>query len=636
MGKTHYIQTPMGAGRAIGQAKGSRSVKTPKMRGSRMTLAQDFIEMVHKLGEKKYEVKKVYRRIQDRELFLSAYSKLYANKGAMTPGVDPNDTVQGMSLTRIDHIIDDLKNNAYQWQPVRRIEIPKKHGTQKRPLGLPVWRDKLLQEVIRTVLEAYYEPQFSEHSHGFRPNKGCHTALREIGTWKGTKWFIEGDIKGCFDHIDFNLLLEIMGRQIKDDRLLKLLKEMLQAGYVHEWQYHTTYSGTPQGGVISPLLANIYLNELDQFIENELIPSYTRGETRKRNPEYERLSGLMRYANQTGNINRYQELERQRRQLPTKEMDDPDYRRLKYVRYADDFILGFIGPHLEALEVKEKVKQFLRTLHLTLSDEKTLITHATTGRARFLNYEIYIAQNNTQLTRHKAQAKLTARAINGVPIFKVPQEVINDWSTRFSKNGKTVHRPYLMECSDYEITQTYDLEFRGLANYYSFAHNICALSKVRYHYLMSLAKTIAAKHKQKLTWVFAKYKPKANGGAHTLRIEVPNPHNPDKPLMATFGDKPLGRNTHVTVKDSQAHFYHGRNELVSRLLANECELCGSSDRIRGHHVHKLAEVKKKYQGREHPPQWAVFMMERNRKVVFVCHRCHTEIHAGRYDGEKVE
>ena len=158
-----------------------------------MTLAQNFIEIVHQLGEKKYEIKKVYRRIQDRELFLSAYSKLYANKGAMTPGIDPHNTVQEMSLTRIDRIIDDLKNDTYQWQPVRRIEIPKKNSSKKRPLGIAVWSDKLLQEVIRTVLEAYYEPQFSEHAHGFRPNKSCHTALREIETWKGTKWFIEGD-----------------------------------------------------------------------------------------------------------------------------------------------------------------------------------------------------------------------------------------------------------------------------------------------------------------------------------------------------------------------------------------------------------------------------------------------------------
>lgn len=217
-----------------------------------MRSAQNYIEIVHDRGKRRLPLQKVYRNIyHNRELFLAAYGKLYANKGAMTKGVDPSDTVQDMTLTRIDRIIDKLKNGTYQWQPVRKTEIPKKDG-RKRPLGIPVWSDKLLQEVIRTVLEAYYEPQFSEHSHGFRPGKGCHTALREIYAWKGTKWFIEGDIKGCFDNIDHDALLEIIGRNIGDYRLLKLLKEMLKVGYLQDWSYHQTYSGTPQGGVLTP------------------------------------------------------------------------------------------------------------------------------------------------------------------------------------------------------------------------------------------------------------------------------------------------------------------------------------------------------------------------------------------------
>lgn len=600
-----------------------------------MRNAQKYIEFVHSKGQNGLPLRRVYYQLLNPELFLMAYGKLYANQGATTKGINPQDTIEGMSLERIDEIIYALKHRTYQWQPVRRTDIPKKDG-KTRPLGIPGWNDKLVQEVVRMILEAYYEPQFSNASHGFRPNRGCHTALWEISTWKGTKWFIEGDIKGCFDHIDHDLLLNLIERQIQDKSLRELLEKMLKVGYLQDWKYHNTYSGTPQGGVLSPILANIYLNELDQFIESELIPAYSRGEIRKRNPEYERLSALMRYAKKRGKIDRYQQLERQRRQLPAKDTYDPNYRRLKYVRYADDFILGFSGPYSEALEIKEKISQFLQTLNLTLSHEKTLITHASQGRARFLNYQIFIAQNNTQLTRHKKQAKLAARAINGVPIFKVPQDVINDQSTCFSQNGKIIHRSYLMECSDYEIIQTYGLEFQGLANYYSLAHNISALSKVRYHYLMSLVRTLAAKHQQKITWVFAKYKPKSAPGAHTLIVQVPNPNNPDKPLIARFGDKPLCRNPHPGIKDPIAHFYHGRNELVRRLLANECELCGSSEKIRGHHVRKLADVKKKYKGHKQPPRWAKFMMERNRKVVFVCHQCHTDIHAGKYDERKVK
>lgn len=572
-----------------------------------MEIAQKYIEIVHKRGIKKLPLKKVYGNILKRELFLVAYGKLYANKGATTKGVDPSDTVDGMSVERIDKIIDKLKNRMYQWQPARRTGIPKKDG-KSRPLSLPGWNDKMVQEVLRMVFEAYYEPKFSNHSHGFRPNRGCHTALAEIGKWKGTKWFIEGDIKGCFDNIDHDILLNIIRRDIQDRSLLNLLKKMLKAGYTQNWKYHNTYSGTPQGGIVSPILANIILNELVEYIEKQLIPQYTRGETRERNPEYEHLKKEIQEAQRKKQIELCRKLKQQRRRIPAGDTYDPDFRRLKYIRYADDFILGLIGPKSEALEIKEKIRQFLQTIKFTLSDEKTLITHATDSQARFLSYEINMAHNNNQLTQHRKQAKLISRAINGRPIFRVPKDIISEWCNSVSKNGKVVHKPYLMECSDYEIALTYEMEFRGLANYYSFAHNVSALQKVRHYYMMSLAKTIAVKHKQNITWVFAKYRGKSQYGISALIVEVPNPNNPDKPLITTFGGKPLRRNANTIIKDNKAYLYHGRNELVRRLLANECELCGSSEKIVGHHVRKLADVKKKFKGQKQPPKWVVFMM----------------------------
>ena len=239
-----------------------------------MVTNHKFIDIVHKLGEKRYPLTGVYRRIQDRELFLMAYGKLYANQGAMAPGADSKDTVDGMSLERIDTIIQQLHRGEYQWKAARPVYVPKANGTL-RPISIPSWSDKLLQEVIRMVLEAYYEPRFSSYSHGFRPGKGGHTALRQIHhSWKGTKWFIEGDTKGCFDHIDHQQLLDILARDIKDNRFLKLIRQLLRAGYLEDWRYHTTYSGTPQGGVVSPILANIVLNELDTFIETQLLPAY--------------------------------------------------------------------------------------------------------------------------------------------------------------------------------------------------------------------------------------------------------------------------------------------------------------------------------------------------------------------------
>ncbi|MBU1746243.1 MAG: reverse transcriptase/maturase family protein [Chloroflexi bacterium] len=219
-----------------------------------MQATQTYLEILRDRGERKLPLRRVYRHLQDRELFLRAYAKLYANEGALTPGVDPRDTADGMSLERIDRIIEALRAGTYRWRPVRRAYIPKKSG-KLRPLGVPSWEDKLLQEAVRIVLSAYYEPQFSDASHGFRPGRGCHTALQSIlFRWTGTKWFIEGDIKGCFDNIDHDKLLEIIERDIQDGRLIKLLRGMLKAGYMEDWRYHRTYSGAPQGGVLSPLL----------------------------------------------------------------------------------------------------------------------------------------------------------------------------------------------------------------------------------------------------------------------------------------------------------------------------------------------------------------------------------------------
>ena len=383
-----------------------------------MRNAHKYIEIVRKRGEKGLELKRVYKNILDRDLFLMAYAHIYANKGAMTTGVDVTDTVDGMSFKRIDRIIRKLRKRRYFWKPSRRARIPKKKGDKKRPIGILVWSDKLIAEVIRMVLSAYYEPQFCESSHGFRPLRGCHTALQKVSLWNGVKWYIEGDIRKCFDKIDHTILLEIIGRKIKDRSLLKLIKKMLKAGYIEDWTYHETYSGTPQGNNLSPLLSNIILNELDRYVETELIPEYSKGTHRHRNPEYNRLNVAMTHAKQNGKIEEYQQLKKQKEKLPSQAPDDPTFRRLRYVRYADDFLLGFIGSAKEATEIKEKIAQFLRSLKLTLSKEKTLITHAETGRAEFLGYELHISYDDNHFTKnHHRENKIRRRSINGCPIL---------------------------------------------------------------------------------------------------------------------------------------------------------------------------------------------------------------------------
>jgi len=602
-----------------------------------MRTAHKYIEIVRKRGEKELELKRVYKNILNPDLFLMAYANIYANEGAMTKGVDATDTVDGMSRKRIARIIRKLRKRQYYWTPSRRIRIPKKKSNKKRPIGIPVWSDKLIAEVIRMVLSAYYEPQFYEASHGFRPLRGCHTALQQVGRWNGVKWYIEGDIRKCFDAIDHTMLLGIISRKIKDRSVFKLIKGMLKAGYIEKWTYHETYSGTPQGNILSPLLSNIILNELDKYIETELIPQYTKGTCKHRNREYNRLNVAMTDAKQKGHIEEYRQLRKQKQKIPSQVTDDPTFRRLKYVRYADDFLLGFIGSRKEAMEIKKKIAEFLRNLQLNLSDKKTLITHAGTGRAEFLGYEIHVAHNDNQFTKnHHRENRFSRRSINGCPILSIPKKVINEWSHHFTKGQKTSQRASLLRYSDFEITRTYGVEFEGIANYYALAHNRASLYKVKQHYMRSLAKTIAAKHQKNVSWVYQKYKRKSCYGVTCLIVEIKNPNNPNKLLRARFGYKPLRRNKKAIIIDDKPQAYTYSTELIIRLMNNKCELCGSNKEIQAHHIHKLKDVIHKYQKRKNAPRWALFMMKRKRKVVFVCHQCHSNIHGGNYDGRKVE
>jgi len=597
-----------------------------------------FIDIVHKLGQNRYPLKDVYRRIQDKELFLVAYGKLYANRGATTVGTDVNDTVDGMSLERIETIIKQLHQGIYQWQPVRRVYIPKANG-KKRPLGVPTWSDKLLQEVIRMVLEAYYEPRFSSYSHGFRPGKGCHTALRQIHhSWKGTKWFIEGDIKGCFDNIDHNVLLAILARDIQDNRFLKLIRQMLKAGYLEEWRYHETYSGTPQGGVVSPILANIMLNELDNYVETELFPAHNRGGRRRINPEYDRIKGRLYYARKKGWKETAQELMKQSHQLSSGIPSDTNYRRLRYNRYADDFLLGFVGPREEAEEIKQKIKTFLETIKLELSEEKTLITHATTQAARYLGYEIKVALDNNQMTKHyKRHNRHRSRAINMLPILSVPADVARQWRTKYTKNGKPTNKPELLQCSDFEIVKTYGLEFQGVVNYYTMACNVArSFYPVKHVFTESAVRTLANKHKTTRARIYARYKRRSEHGVKALIVEAQNPNNPERPYRASLGDRPICTSFSTIIQDAKRELYLGRNELVRRLLADTCELCGSQDGIAVHHIRKLADLKQKYRHAESKPEWIKFMLSRNRKTIVVCHKCHNDIHGGRYDGRNLK
>src|ERR1700704_1339694 len=275
-----------------------------------MQTAEVVLSVLRDRGRKGLPCTQLYRQMFNRDLYLLAYGNIYSNQGAMTPGTG-GETADGMSEEKIDQVIGLMRQEKYRFSPARRVYIPKKNG-KLRPLGMPSWSDKLVGEVARLLLEAYYEPTFSARSHGFRKGHGCHTALREVNaSWTGTVWFIEGDISDCFGSLDHEILLGILAEKIKDQRFLRLIRNMLKAGYLEDWEYRETLSGCPQGGVTSPVLSNIYLHKLDEYVKQELIPQSPRETSRKVPSEYNRMMKRLVKARKTGDRASARELVKQ-------------------------------------------------------------------------------------------------------------------------------------------------------------------------------------------------------------------------------------------------------------------------------------------------------------------------------------
>lgn len=571
---------------------------------------------------------RLYRYLLRPDIYYVAYQHLYSNKGAGTKGVT-DDTADGFSEIYIENIIDALKNEMYQPKPVRRTYIKKSNG-KMRPLGLPVFTDKLIQEAIRMILEAIYEPIFSDYSHGFRPARSCHTALAQIKKeFTGARWFIEGDIKGCFDNINHAVLVEIINQKIKDARFLKLIRSFLKAGYMEDWKYHETYSGCPQGGIISPILANIYLNELDRHVM-KIKKEFDVATKARYTPEYTKLVGLrQRLHNKIKNSNgiereklieEYKTATAQMLKLPAKQCDD---KKIKYVRYADDFLIAVNGNRQDCEKIKQELTEFISTtLKMELSQEKTLITHSNTP-ARFLGYDVRVRRDQ----QIKPKGKFKTRSMNNKVELSIPFKdkiekflFSNGIVKQRSDNGKLepIHRPQLLNRTDLEIVTIYNAELRGICNYYGLASNFNKL--IYFNYLMeySCLKTLAGKHRSKVSKIRAMYK----DGTGKWAIPYETKTGIKKMYLANYADCKGKKFTDI-VPQTAKNYSHDVTTLESRLKAKICEVCGctENDRYEIHHVNKVKNLKGK-------SEWEKIMIAKRRKTIVVCHKCHMAIHHG--------
>lgn len=551
----------------------------------------------------------------------------------MTPGIDKT-TLDGISLEKtFGTIIEAMRTETFQFNRGKRTYIPKASGSGMRPITIAPPREKIVQEVMRMILDAIFDsekgPTFLESSHGFRRGKGTHSALETIRkNWGGTRWFIEGDIKGCFDNIDHHILMKLLRRRIKDERFLNLIWKALRAGYMEGLKGFDQDIGSPQGSIVSPILANIYLHELDLFVEG-LRSNLETEKARQPNPVYRRLQRQKGVAEKKGDITTVALLAQKMRDIPSFDAHDPAFARVRYLRYADDWIIGLVGSNALAIQLKEQIKVFLQEeLKLTLSEEKTHIRHAGTEQAKFLGTLISIQGGGNAeakvVTVTRNGSKFRKRVTGWLPKMKMP---VDDLIKRLHSKGfctvegEPVGKVAWVNLTHEDILLRYSATLRGLANYYGFADNYSAITRIQYILQHSAAKTLATKFRLKSrSIVFRKFGRSLKAKTEVSENEVKETHlwlESDfrrKPNRFLGGDPPKPLNEIWIKRLTRSH------------LGSSCCICNASNGIQMHHVRHVRKAGHK------PKGFHKVMGLINRKQIPVCLECHGKIHKGEYDG----
>lgn len=538
-----------------------------------------------------------------------AYENIKSKPGNMTPGILP-ETLDGMSIQAVDSIVEKLKDESFQFRTARRVSIPKASGGT-RSLTIAPPRDKIVQEALRLILNAIYEPLFMEQSHGFRPNRGTHSALKYINQkFQSTVWMIEGDIEKCFDSINHHKLMEIIENKIQDRKFTRILWKSLRAHHMETHTIKHNIIGTFQGSILSPLLANIFLHQLDEFILREK-STFDRGTVSRVTPEYNRLKYAEHKLRAQGHLLEAQSIARSRRTTTYSNYQDENYKRLSYVRYADDWLVGIKGTRQETVALRDKIKDFLENIGLKLSESKTKITNLNHNKNKvlFLGTHINRAKHTKYVHINMNGNNILKRNPKRLR-FQVPMTRIEAKLTEagFIKGGKSHPKFVWMHMTHEQILNRYNAVLKGMLNYYSFAHNYGKFAATLEYILKgSCAKLLAAKYSLKTQLkVMNKYgrnlqDPQSGKGfdkiTYNIKLKFNTNFNPTGVIPALYSYK------------------------SSATLENKtCAVCESTERVEMHHVRALKDLKLN-------KSWVDKLMAKaKRKQIPLCQKCHINKH----------
>jgi len=561
---------------------------------------------------------KLIHIVANPEVLILAYETIKSEPGNETPGVDAQ-TLDGINLNWIQNTSKLLLAGKYKFKAARRVYIPKKGKNKKRPLTISSPRDKLVQQAMYLVLNAIYEPSFLESSHGSRPGKGNHTALKSIKLkFQGVKWCIEADIKSNFSSISHKILLSLLRKRISCEKFLTLVKRSIKAGFIEDGVFKESNLGLFQGNITSPILNNVYLHELDVFMD-ELCDDFTSGKYRRRSSFFRNI--LYRMEKET-DIEEIKKLRKELWQVQSKDPMDPNFKRLFYVRYVDDFVVGVVGSRKDAIDIKERVMCFLEeNLKLILSDEKSLITHFSKRPITFLG--TLIKGNWEKEKRIKLVRKLGVLRkvrITGRPVLKAP---IKDLFLKATVNGFFKHKAgkfvptkvgRLINLDHADILRYYNSVIQGILNFYSFANNRKSLGSLVHGLKFSCARTLALKYKLRFaSKTFSRFGGKLKCPDTGLELFIPKTFRAKKEFIinASIPDESL--------------FKSWNNKLTKSSLFKYCVICGSSCQVEMHHVRKIKDLKFKARGGK-MDFFTMQIASINRKQVPLCRTHHKALH----------